>query len=136
MIQSPFITRFESKAFRDFPIFRSLFWQNLFYKTNIYAHLYFFLFLFSKVLNCRSKSLKNSDMAPPILSLALPSGTGRVLSLQSHTVQVLFSSKKKIFLSREIDHFIAYVIYVQNIEPSRTLILVCVCLCFFFQLPR
>lgn len=28
-------------------------------------------------------------MAPPILSLALPSETGRVLSIQSHTVQVL-----------------------------------------------
>lgn len=27
-------------------------------------------------------------MAPPILSLALPSETGRVLSIQSHTVQV------------------------------------------------
>ena len=27
--------------------------------------------------------------APPILSLALPSETGRVLSIQSHTVQVL-----------------------------------------------
>lgn len=30
-------------------------------------------------------------MAPPILSLALPSATGRVLSIQSHTVQVFFS---------------------------------------------
>lgn len=29
-------------------------------------------------------------MAPPILSMALPSETGRVLSIQSHTVQVLF----------------------------------------------
>lgn len=28
-------------------------------------------------------------MTPPILSLALPSETGRVLSIQSHTVQVL-----------------------------------------------
>jgi hypothetical protein len=28
-------------------------------------------------------------MAPPVLSLALPSETGRVLSIQSHTVQVL-----------------------------------------------
>lgn len=27
-------------------------------------------------------------MSPPILSLALPSATGRVLSIQSHTVQV------------------------------------------------
>lgn len=27
---------------------------------------------------------------PPILSLELPSDTGRVLSLQSHTVQVVF----------------------------------------------
>lgn len=28
-------------------------------------------------------------MAPPVLSLVLPSETGRVLSIQSHTVQVL-----------------------------------------------
>ncbi|KAL0554433.1 hypothetical protein IC582_008354 [Cucumis melo] len=29
-------------------------------------------------------------MAPPILSLALPSATGRVLCIQSHTFQALF----------------------------------------------
>ncbi|KAH7529157.1 hypothetical protein FEM48_Zijuj05G0154700 [Ziziphus jujuba var. spinosa] len=34
-----------------------------------------------------SKSSRNPGMAPPILSLALPSETGRVLSIQSHTVQ-------------------------------------------------
>lgn len=37
-------------------------------------------------------------MAPPILSLALPSETGRVLSIQSHTVQVFnFSNIIRIF---------------------------------------
>lgn len=36
------------------------------------------------------RSSKNSSMAqPPILSNALPSETGRVLSIQSHTVQVI-----------------------------------------------
>lgn len=37
----------------------------------------------------RSFSKKSLMAAPPILSLALPSETGRVLSIQSHTVQVL-----------------------------------------------
>jgi hypothetical protein len=36
----------------------------------------------------RSISSRKFEMAPPILSLALPSETGRVLSIQSHTVQV------------------------------------------------
>ncbi|KAL5164195.1 Pyridoxal kinase [Glycine soja] len=35
----------------------------------------------------RARNSRNSRMAPPILSLALPSNTGRVLSIQSHTVQ-------------------------------------------------
>lgn len=35
-----------------------------------------------------SRSLVYPDMAPPVLSLVLPSETGRVLSIQSHTVQV------------------------------------------------
>ncbi|GAU31110.1 hypothetical protein TSUD_212170, partial [Trifolium subterraneum] len=35
----------------------------------------------------RTRNSRNSYMAPPILSLALPSETGRVLSIQSHTVQ-------------------------------------------------
>lgn len=50
---------------------------------------------------------------PPILSLALPSETGRVLSIQSHTVQVLFlcftlfaffssSSKPSVWLLRKL----------------------------------
>jgi hypothetical protein len=42
-------------------------------------------------------------MAPPILSLALPSETGRVLSIQSHTVQVslhIYCSICKIFRFR------------------------------------
>lgn len=35
-----------------------------------------------------SSDLPEQEMSPPILSLALPSATGRVLSIQSHTVQV------------------------------------------------
>ncbi|TXG72598.1 hypothetical protein EZV62_001177 [Acer yangbiense] len=37
----------------------------------------------------RTRNSSKSAMAPPILSLALPSETGRVLSIQSHTVQVM-----------------------------------------------
>ncbi|TKY47423.1 Pyridoxal kinase [Spatholobus suberectus] len=36
-------------------------------------------------------------MAPPILSLALPSDTGRVLSIQSHTVQGYVGNKSAVF---------------------------------------
>ncbi|XP_062107585.1 pyridoxal kinase [Humulus lupulus] len=38
-----------------------------------------------------------SGMAPPILSLALPSETGRVLSIQSHTVQGYVGNKSAVF---------------------------------------
>uniref|UniRef100_A0A3Q7FCQ7 Uncharacterized protein n=1 Tax=Solanum lycopersicum TaxID=4081 RepID=A0A3Q7FCQ7_SOLLC len=39
--------------------------------------------------NFRTRCLKQLHMArPPILALAIPSDTGRVLSIQSHTVQV------------------------------------------------
>ncbi|CAI9294576.1 unnamed protein product [Lactuca saligna] len=37
----------------------------------------------------RSSKKDSRKMAPPILSLALPSETGRVLSIQSHTVQII-----------------------------------------------
>ncbi|XP_020523366.1 pyridoxal kinase isoform X2 [Amborella trichopoda] len=47
-------------------------------------------------LSCSSIS-RRSSMAPPILSLALPSGTGRVLSIQSHTVQGYVGNKSAIF---------------------------------------
>ncbi|KAL9425004.1 hypothetical protein AB3S75_032016 [Citrus x aurantiifolia] len=43
----------------------------------------------------RSSSI--SGMAPPILSLALPSETGRVLSIQSHTVQGYVGNKSAVF---------------------------------------
>ncbi|KAK9683140.1 hypothetical protein RND81_10G119200 [Saponaria officinalis] len=44
------------------------------------------------------KSLKKSSMAqPPILSIALPSDTGRVLSIQSHTVQGYVGNKSAVF---------------------------------------
>ncbi|KAF6138926.1 hypothetical protein GIB67_025655 [Kingdonia uniflora] len=46
---------------------------------------------------CRSLSSDGSIMAPPILSLALPSETGRVLSIQSHTVQGYVGNKSAVF---------------------------------------
>ncbi|CAL5326054.1 unnamed protein product [Camellia sinensis] len=45
----------------------------------------------------RLRSSKKSVMAPPILSLALPSETGRVLSIQSHTVQGYVGNKSAVF---------------------------------------
>lgn len=46
----------------------------------------------------RPRSLKKSVMAPPpVLSLALPSETGRVLSIQSHTVQGYVGNKSAVF---------------------------------------
>ncbi|XP_019420047.1 PREDICTED: pyridoxal kinase [Lupinus angustifolius] len=45
----------------------------------------------------RARNLRNSDMAPPILSLVLPSKTGRVLSIQSHTVQGYVGNKSAVF---------------------------------------
>ncbi|XP_011623721.1 pyridoxal kinase isoform X4 [Amborella trichopoda] len=48
-------------------------------------------------LSCSSSISRRSSMAPPILSLALPSGTGRVLSIQSHTVQGYVGNKSAIF---------------------------------------
>ncbi|XP_071709758.1 pyridoxal kinase-like isoform X2 [Rutidosis leptorrhynchoides] len=44
----------------------------------------------------RRRCLKKK-MAPPILSLALPSETGRVLSIQSHTVQGYVGNKSAVF---------------------------------------
>ncbi|GLT57247.1 hypothetical protein SLA2020_302340 [Shorea laevis] len=40
---------------------------------------------------------RKTVMAPPILSLALPSETGRVLSIQSHTVQGYVGNKSAVF---------------------------------------
>ncbi|XP_010551937.1 PREDICTED: pyridoxal kinase isoform X2 [Tarenaya hassleriana] len=45
----------------------------------------------------RSRRSSNSGMAPPVLSLALPSDTGRVLSIQSHTVQGYVGNKSAVF---------------------------------------
>ncbi|XP_059449368.1 pyridoxal kinase [Corylus avellana] len=45
----------------------------------------------------RSRSSRNSEMAPPILSLVLPSETGRILSIQSHTVQGYVGNKSAVF---------------------------------------
>ncbi|KAM1221263.1 hypothetical protein TB2_008851 [Malus domestica] len=44
-----------------------------------------------------SRSLVYPDMAPPVLSLVLPSETGRVLSIQSHTVQGYVGNKSAVF---------------------------------------
>ncbi|XP_010660340.1 pyridoxal kinase isoform X6 [Vitis vinifera] len=44
-----------------------------------------------------SFSKKSLMAAPPILSLALPSETGRVLSIQSHTVQGYVGNKSAVF---------------------------------------
>ncbi|KAK3001254.1 hypothetical protein RJ639_020721 [Escallonia herrerae] len=67
MLRTPLITGPESKAFRGFSIFR--------------------------VRSSRELVV----MAPPILSLALPSETGRVLSIQSHTVQGYVGNKSAVF---------------------------------------
>ncbi|KAK1592951.1 hypothetical protein Q3G72_033248 [Acer saccharum] len=45
----------------------------------------------------RTRNSSKSAMAPPILSLALPSETGRVLSIQSHTVQGYVGNKSAVF---------------------------------------
>lgn len=45
----------------------------------------------------RSSKKHSRNMAPPILSLALPSETGRVLSIQSHTVQGYVGNKSAVF---------------------------------------
>ncbi|XP_058087322.1 pyridoxal kinase isoform X1 [Magnolia sinica] len=50
-----------------------------------------------KLCISRSKFETKSSMAPPILSLVLPSETGRVLSIQSHTVQGYVGNKSAVF---------------------------------------
>ncbi|KAJ4960578.1 hypothetical protein NE237_020488 [Protea cynaroides] len=45
----------------------------------------------------RSWSSKQSPTAPPILSLGLPSETGRVLSIQSHVVRGYVGNKSAVF---------------------------------------
>ncbi|RAL46621.1 unnamed protein product [Cuscuta campestris] len=53
---------------------------------------------FRSFSNFRIKSLKPPAMAlPPLLSLAIPSETGRVLSIQSHTVQGYVGNKSAVF---------------------------------------
>ncbi|KAG9448965.1 hypothetical protein H6P81_008930 [Aristolochia fimbriata] len=46
---------------------------------------------------CWSTRAGNWKMAPPVLSLVLPSETGRVLSIQSHTVQGYVGNKSAVF---------------------------------------
>ncbi|KAJ6421094.1 hypothetical protein OIU84_028470 [Salix udensis] len=50
-----------------------------------------------RIFISRSISSRKFEMAPPILSLALPSETGRVLSIQSHTVQGYVGNKSAVF---------------------------------------
>ncbi|XP_050212061.1 pyridoxal kinase [Mercurialis annua] len=52
---------------------------------------------FENTLISRSISSRKLKMAPPILSLAIPSETGRVLSIQSHTVQGYVGNKSAVF---------------------------------------
>ncbi|KAK1269849.1 Pyridoxal kinase [Acorus gramineus] len=52
---------------------------------------------FSDLFKSRSLLKESSMASPPILSLALPSGTGRVLSIQSHTVQGYVGNKSAVF---------------------------------------
>ncbi|KAL4579919.1 hypothetical protein LXL04_016089 [Taraxacum kok-saghyz] len=49
------------------------------------------------VFRATSSKKYSPKMAPPILSLALPSETGRVLSIQSHTVQGYVGNKSAVF---------------------------------------
>ncbi|KVH92401.1 Phosphomethylpyrimidine kinase type-1 [Cynara cardunculus var. scolymus] len=49
------------------------------------------------ILREKSSKKDSRTMAPPILSLALPSETGRVLSIQSHTVQGYVGNKSAVF---------------------------------------
>ncbi|KAL4582447.1 hypothetical protein LXL04_006996 [Taraxacum kok-saghyz] len=49
------------------------------------------------VFRAMSSKKYSPKMAPPILSLALPSETGRVLSIQSHTVQGYVGNKSAVF---------------------------------------
>lgn len=55
------------------------------------------LLIFRETRIFRSRISRNSEMAPPVLSLALPSETGRVLSIQSHTVQGYVGNKSAVF---------------------------------------
>ncbi|XP_027076374.1 pyridoxal kinase-like isoform X1 [Coffea arabica] len=52
---------------------------------------------FPNFFSCRLRSFRISAMAPPVLALALPSETGRVLSIQSHTVQGYVGNKSAVF---------------------------------------
>ncbi|XP_027160395.1 pyridoxal kinase isoform X2 [Coffea eugenioides] len=52
---------------------------------------------FPSFFSCRLRSFRISAMAPPVLALALPSETGRVLSIQSHTVQGYVGNKSAVF---------------------------------------
>ncbi|KAG5400255.1 hypothetical protein IGI04_014862 [Brassica rapa subsp. trilocularis] len=47
--------------------------------------------------NPNFRSRKSRMSTPPVLSLALPSDTGRVLSIQSHTVQGYVGNKSAVF---------------------------------------
>nr|KAJ0195322.1 hypothetical protein LSAT_V11C700376160 [Lactuca sativa] len=52
---------------------------------------------FRKLSYFRSSKKDSRKMAPLIISLALPSETGRVLSIQSHTVQGYVGNKSAVF---------------------------------------
>lgn len=91
------VKSFPSKLLRDFNL-HSLLFLNSSANPYIYAHWFsnfnlrwlisFILYFIFLISIFRARNFRNSHMAPPILSLVLPSETGRVLSIQSHTVQV------------------------------------------------
>nr|KAJ0210774.1 hypothetical protein LSAT_V11C400217530 [Lactuca sativa] len=68
-------------------------------QTSLYNNFRSESIAFRRLSYFRARSSKKDSrkMAPPILSLALPSETGRVLSIQSHTVQGYVGNKSAVF---------------------------------------
>ncbi|XAR71402.1 Pyridoxal kinase [Bertholletia excelsa] len=66
----------------------------------------------------RPTSSIKSAMAPPILSLALPSETGRVLSIQSHTVQGYVGNKSAVFPLQLLGYDVDPINSVQKLIPN------------------
>ncbi|KAG6493700.1 hypothetical protein ZIOFF_048694 [Zingiber officinale] len=64
------------------------------YRVSLVFPCYFFWLILGFNRLWRQLSRRSAMARPPILSLALPSETGRVLSIQSHTVQVGYVGNK------------------------------------------
>nr|ABE73472.1 putative pyridoxal kinase splice variant 1 [Brassica napus] len=63
--------------------------------------------------NPNFRSRKSRMSTPPVLSLALPSDTGRVLSIQSHTVQGYVGNKSAVFPLQLLGYDVAPINSVQ-----------------------